>query len=117
MQIIQQREEKIVKEIKIPELAESIEEGTISEWLVKVGDKVSKGDPLVELETDKVNVEVNSEFEGVIVEILQDAGSDVTVGDVIGKLDENAEAGARSEEHTSELQSRGHLVCRLLLEK
>src|SRR5690625_1125998 len=97
MQLIQQREEKIVKEIKIPELAESIEEGTISEWLVKVGDKVSKGDALVELETDKVNVEVNSEFDGVIVEILQDAGSDVSVGDVIGTLDENAEAGTVSE--------------------
>src|SRR5690625_2632481 len=106
MQIIQQREEKIVKEIKIPELAESIEEGTISEWLVKVGDKVSKGDPLVELETDKVNVEVNSEFEGVIVEILQDAGSDITVGDVIGKLDENAEAGAVSEAKPVERESK-----------
>src|SRR5690625_3359979 len=106
MQIIQQREEKIVKEIKIPELAESIEEGTISEWLVKVGDKVSKGDPLVELETDKVNVEVNSEFEGVIVEILQDAGSDVTVGDVIGKLDENAEAGAVSGHKPVESESK-----------
>lgn len=97
MQLIQQKEEKIVKEIKIPELAESIEEGTISEWLVKVGEKVAKGDALVELETDKVNVEVNSEFEGVIVEILQDAGSDVAVGDVIGTLDENAEAGTVSE--------------------
>ena len=106
MQLIQQREEKIVKEIKIPELAESIEEGTISEWLVKVGDKVSKGDPLVELETDKVNVEVNSEFEGVIVEILQDAGSDVTVGDVIGKLDENAEAGAVSGHKPVESESK-----------
>src|SRR5690625_3978637 len=94
MQLIQQREEKKVKKTKITDLAEYIEEGTISELLVKVGDKVSKGDPLVELETDKVNVEVNSEFEGVIVEILQDAGSDVTVGDVIGKLDENAKAGA-----------------------
>src|SRR5690625_462175 len=106
MQLIQQREEKIVKEIKIPELAESIEEGTISEWLVKVGDKVSKGDPLVELETDKVNVEVNSEYEGVIVEIIQDAGNDVTVGDVIGKLDENAEAGAVSEPEPADSEQK-----------
>ena len=99
-----------MKEIKIPELAESITEGTISEWLVQKGEKVEKGDPVVELETDKVNVEVNSDYSGVIVEILSEEGDDVSVGDVIAKVDENAEAGASSsttddkpkEESTSE---------------
>jgi len=85
-----------VKEIKIPELAESITEGTIAEWLVKKGDKVEKGDPVVELETDKVNVEVNAEDAGVLTEILAEEGEDVEVGDTIGKLDENAEAGSSS---------------------
>ncbi|MEI3598927.1 MULTISPECIES: 2-oxoglutarate dehydrogenase complex dihydrolipoyllysine-residue succinyltransferase [unclassified Oceanobacillus] len=85
-----------MQDIKIPELAESITDGTIAEWLVKEGEKVEKGDPLIELETDKVNVEVNSEFTGVITEILTPEGEDVTVGDVVGKLDENAEAGATS---------------------
>lgn len=83
-----------MKEIKIPELAESITEGTISEWLVKKGDKVEKGDPVVELETDKVNVEVNADYAGVITEILSEEGDDVAVGDVIAKVDENGEAGA-----------------------
>ncbi len=83
-----------MQEIKIPELAESITEGTIAEWLVKVGDKVEKGDPVVELETDKVNVEVNSEFSGVITEIVQEEGADVSVGDVIAKLDESGTPGA-----------------------
>lgn len=83
-----------MQEIKIPELAESITEGTIAEWLVKVGDKIEKGDPIVELETDKVNVEVNSDFSGVITEVLQEEGNDVAVGDVIAKLDENGTAGA-----------------------
>ncbi|WP_085992842.1 2-oxoglutarate dehydrogenase complex dihydrolipoyllysine-residue succinyltransferase [Oceanobacillus senegalensis] len=83
-----------MQEIKIPELAESITEGTIAEWLVKKGDKVEKGDAIVELETDKVNVEVNSDFSGVITEILQDEGDDVAVGDVIGKIDENGTAGS-----------------------
>lgn len=82
-----------MKEIKIPELAESITEGTIAEWLVKKGDKIEKGDPVVELETDKVNVEVNSDFAGVIVEIVSGEGDDVEVGDVIAKVDENGEAG------------------------
>src|SRR5690625_3491614 len=97
MQSVQQREEIIVKEIKIPELAESITEGTISEWLVNVGEKVEKGDPVLELETDKVNVEVNSDYEGVLVEVLAEEGDDVSVGDTVAKVDENAEAGAASE--------------------
>src|SRR5690625_2406098 len=92
MRLIQQREEKIVKEIKIPELAESITEGTIAEWLVKPGDKVEKGDPVVELETDKVNLEVNSDYSGVIVEVLAAEGDDVSVGQTIAKVDESAEA-------------------------
>lgn len=87
-----------MKEIKIPELAESITEGTIAEWLVKKGDKIEKGDPVVELETDKVNVEVNSDYAGVLTEVLSQEGDDVEVGDVIAKIDENAEAGDVSSE-------------------
>ncbi|WP_163971396.1 2-oxoglutarate dehydrogenase complex dihydrolipoyllysine-residue succinyltransferase [Oceanobacillus halotolerans] len=82
-----------MKEIRIPELAESITEGTIAEWLVKKGDKIEKGDPVVELETDKVNVEVNADDAGVLVEVLREEGDDVEVGDVIAKIDENGEAG------------------------
>lgn len=91
-----------MKEIKIPELAESITEGTIAEWLVKKGDKIEKGDPVVELETDKVNVEVNSDYAGVITEIVSEEGDDVEVGDVIGKIDENGEAGGDASEEPKE---------------
>ena len=91
-----------MKEIKIPELAESITEGTIAEWLVKKGDKIEKGDPVVELETDKVNVEVNSDYAGVITEIVSEEGDDVEVGDVIGKIDENGEAGGVASEEPKE---------------
>ncbi|MEC5423755.1 2-oxoglutarate dehydrogenase complex dihydrolipoyllysine-residue succinyltransferase [Virgibacillus sp. C22-A2] len=87
-----------MNEIKIPELAESITEGTIAEWLVKKGDKIEKGDPVVELETDKVNVEVNAEISGVITEIVREEGDDVEVGDVIAKINENGEAGGTSSE-------------------
>lgn len=87
-----------MKEISIPELAESITEGTIAEWLVSKGDKVEKGDPVVELETDKVNVEVNSDYSGVITEILASEEEDVNVGDVIAKVDESGEAGAVSDD-------------------
>ncbi|MBA2174668.1 2-oxoglutarate dehydrogenase complex dihydrolipoyllysine-residue succinyltransferase [Halobacillus locisalis] len=94
-----------MKEIKVPELAESITEGTIAEWLVKKGDQVEKGDPILELETDKVNVEVNADAGGVISELLKEEGDDVEVGDVIAKVDENGEAGNSdddSEEESSE---------------
>ncbi|HEY4600043.1 MAG TPA: 2-oxoglutarate dehydrogenase complex dihydrolipoyllysine-residue succinyltransferase [Cerasibacillus sp.] len=89
-----------MKEIIVPELAESITEGTISEWLVKEGDRVEKGDPVLELETDKVNVEVNTDYAGVITEILVGEGEDVEVGDAIAKVDENAEAGAAPAKET-----------------
>ncbi|MDY0406336.1 2-oxoglutarate dehydrogenase complex dihydrolipoyllysine-residue succinyltransferase [Virgibacillus sp. 179-BFC.A HS] len=93
-----------MKEIKIPELAESITEGTIAEWLVKKGDKIEKGDAVVELETDKVNVEVNSDYAGVLVEIVHEEGDDVEVGDVIAKVDESGEVGgdASSDEQPKE---------------
>src|SRR5690625_3748307 len=89
-----------MKEIKVPELAESITEGTISEWLVKVGDTVSQGDPIVELETDKVNLEVNTDFSGVIVEIVSEEGEDVEVGDTIAKVDESGEGVVVADEPT-----------------
>jgi 2-oxoglutarate dehydrogenase E2 component (dihydrolipoamide succinyltransferase) len=87
-----------MSEIKVPELAESITEGTIAEWLVKVGDKVEKGDPVVELETDKVNVEVNSEVSGVITEHVKEEGDDVVVGDVIAIVSEDGGAATVQEE-------------------
>ncbi|GAA0439756.1 2-oxoglutarate dehydrogenase complex dihydrolipoyllysine-residue succinyltransferase [Lentibacillus halophilus] len=83
-----------MNEIKIPELAESITEGTISQWLVNKGDHVEKGDPVVELETDKVNVEVNTEYGGVITEMVREEGDDVEIGDVIAKVDENGQAAS-----------------------
>ncbi|MFS0863102.1 2-oxoglutarate dehydrogenase complex dihydrolipoyllysine-residue succinyltransferase [Fredinandcohnia sp. 179-A 10B2 NHS] len=76
-------------EIKVPELAESITEGTIVEWLKKEGEYVHKGESIAELETDKVNVEINSEYSGVIKEFLFQPGDNVEVGQVIAKLDES----------------------------
>lgn len=75
-------------EIKIPELAESITEGTIAEWLKQVGDTVEQGENLLELETDKVNVEVISESSGVLQEILANEGDNVSVGQVVAIVGE-----------------------------
>ncbi|MDQ0245583.1 2-oxoglutarate dehydrogenase E2 component (dihydrolipoamide succinyltransferase) [Bacillus fengqiuensis] len=78
-------------EIKVPELAESISEGTVAQWLVKVGDTIQKGDSLVELETDKVNVEVSADSDGVIKEILKKEGENVEVDEVIAVIAEGDE--------------------------
>ncbi|WP_414043139.1 2-oxoglutarate dehydrogenase complex dihydrolipoyllysine-residue succinyltransferase [Macrococcus sp. EM39E] len=75
-------------EIKVPELAESITEGTISTWFKQVGDTVEKGENIVELETDKVNVEVISEEAGVITELKAQEGDTVEVGSVIAIVGE-----------------------------
>ncbi|RJS64678.1 2-oxoglutarate dehydrogenase complex dihydrolipoyllysine-residue succinyltransferase [Priestia filamentosa] len=83
-------------EIKVPELAESITEGTISEWLKKVGDKIERGEYIAELETDKVNVEITAEESGVITEFLKEPGDTVHVGEVIARLDESGEGGGES---------------------
>ncbi len=77
-------------EVKVPNLAESITEGTISNWVVKVGDHVQEGDVLLELETDKVNIEVPAVQAGVVKGILKQTGDTVEVGEVVAHLAEGA---------------------------
>lgn len=87
-------------EVKVPELAESITEGTIAEWLKNVGDSVDKGEAILELETDKVNVEVVSEEAGVLSEQLAEEGDTVEVGQavaVVGEGSGNASSGSSNE--------------------
>ena len=74
-------------EIKVPELAESITEGTIAQWVKKVGDRVEKGEFIVELETDKVNAEIISEEAGVLTQIIAAEGDTVLVGQVIAVVE------------------------------
>ncbi|MGZ4106593.1 MAG: biotin/lipoyl-containing protein, partial [Tumebacillaceae bacterium] len=80
--------------LKMPQLGESVTEGTISKWLKQVGDKINKYDPLAEVETDKVNAEVPSEFVGTLTEILVPAGATVAVGTPIATIAEEGEAPA-----------------------
>ncbi|MCJ1656379.1 dihydrolipoyllysine-residue succinyltransferase [Staphylococcus sp. NRL 16/872] len=86
-------------EVKVPELAESITEGTIAEWLKNVGDSVEKGEAILELETDKVNVEVVSEEEGVLQEQLASEGDTVEVGQVIATVGEGSGNNASSSDN------------------
>jgi 2-oxoglutarate dehydrogenase E2 component (dihydrolipoamide succinyltransferase) len=79
-------------EIVVPELGESVLEATVSRWLKKEGDPVNAGDVLVELETDKVNLEVGAKGSGVLQKIEVPEGADVKVGNVLGIIDEKAAA-------------------------
>lgn len=92
-------------EVKVPELAESITEGTIASWLKQKGDRVEQGENILELETDKVNVEVISEEAGVITELKAEEGDTVEVGQVIAIVDENGEGGGSEESASEEKKS------------
>lgn len=72
-----------VEKILMPQLGESVTEGTINQWLVSVGTKVNKYDPLAEIITDKVTAEVPSSFTGIIKEIIAQEGETITVGEII----------------------------------
>ena len=82
--------------IVVPALGESVVEATVGKWLKQEGDPVAAGDPLVELETDKVNLAVPAEKAGVLSHIERKEGEDVKVGDVLGSVDESKQATARS---------------------
>ncbi|MFC5530937.1 2-oxoglutarate dehydrogenase complex dihydrolipoyllysine-residue succinyltransferase [Cohnella yongneupensis] len=81
-------------DIIIPAMGESITEGTISKWIVKVGDAVKQGDLLLELETDKVNLEISAEQDGVLTAILANEGDTVKIGESVGTLGAAGEAAA-----------------------
>src|SRR3954468_20987444 len=81
-------------DVEVPALGESITEGTLANWLKKPGEAVAADEPIAELETDKVSVEVPSPVAGVLTQPLVQAGDTVAVGAVIARIDQNATAGA-----------------------
>jgi 2-oxoglutarate dehydrogenase E2 component (dihydrolipoamide succinyltransferase) len=78
-------------DILVPQLGESIVEATVGEWLKQKGEAVAIGDPLVSLETDKVDVEVGAEVVGILVSIKCEQGEDVKVGDVLGAVESDGQ--------------------------
>jgi 2-oxoglutarate dehydrogenase E2 component (dihydrolipoamide succinyltransferase) len=78
--------------IVVPELGESVVEARVARWLKKAGDSVEVGEPLVELETEKVDLEVNADTRGVIASIAHNEGDDVKIGDVLGVIDDSGAA-------------------------
>jgi 2-oxoglutarate dehydrogenase E2 component (dihydrolipoamide succinyltransferase) len=79
----------------VPTLGESVSSATVARWLKKAGDAVAADEPLVELETDKVTVEVNAPVAGVIAAIAADTGAEVLPGAVLGSIQAGAAAAAK----------------------
>lgn len=85
-------------DVTLPRLADTLTEGTVSRWLKRPGEHVSRGEPLVEIETDKVNSEIESPSDGVLTEICAEEGSTVPVGHVIARIDGQGQTAHREEE-------------------
>ncbi len=92
-------------EIRVPTLGESIIDATVANWLKREGDAVKQGDALVELETDKVNVEVTAEQNGVLQRVLKQVGDVVGVGEVLGLIGEGAVEAANGASFSSKATS------------
>ncbi len=80
----------MIVELKVPALAESITDATLLEWQKKVGDFVKRGENLIDLETDKVTLEVAAQNDGIIQEILREVGETVVPGDILAMIDTDA---------------------------
>jgi pyruvate dehydrogenase E2 component (dihydrolipoamide acetyltransferase) len=81
-------------EVPMPQMGESIAEGTVSVWLKKVGDRVERDEPIMEISTDKVDAEIPAPASGVLTEVVVSEGQTVEVGTVVAYIDTEAAAGA-----------------------
>ncbi|MEO0412734.1 MAG: 2-oxoglutarate dehydrogenase complex dihydrolipoyllysine-residue succinyltransferase [Pseudomonadota bacterium] len=84
----------MAEEVKVPQLGESVTEATIGQWFKQVGDAVAQDEPIVELETDKVAMEVNAPIAGVISELVASEGDTLEVGALIAVIDPDGKAAS-----------------------
>ena len=87
-------------DVVMPRLSDSMEEGTILQWLKQVGDEVAVGDELVEIETDKANMAYESDVAGTLSEILVQEGETVAIGTPIATVGDASEVASRDKEGT-----------------
>jgi 2-oxoglutarate dehydrogenase E2 component (dihydrolipoamide succinyltransferase) len=106
-------------EIRVPMLAETVMEATVGKWLKREGERVSVGEPLVELETDKVNAEVSADHAGVLQRILRAEGEVVRPGDVLAMLEETeaSETSVPTAQAPEETDGRATPVARKMAEE
>jgi pyruvate dehydrogenase E2 component (dihydrolipoamide acetyltransferase) len=78
-------------DVMMPRLSDSMEEGTVLKWLVDVGGEVKRGEPLVEIETDKANMTYEADTDGTLIEVLAQEGDTLAIGEVIARIGEAGE--------------------------
>ena len=76
----------MASDVTMPRLSDSMEEGTVLKWLVDEGGEVKRGEPLVEIETDKANMTYESTEEGTLVEIVAQEGDTLPIGEIIARI-------------------------------
>ncbi len=87
------RDSLMATDVTMPRLSDSMEEGTVLKWLVEEGAEVKRGEPLVEIETDKANMTYESDTDGVLIEIVAQEGDTLPIGETIARVGEAGEAG------------------------
>ncbi len=92
-------------DIVVPTLGESVAEATVAQWLKKPGEAVAADEPLVELETDKVTLEVNASAPGVLSEIVAEEGANVEVGALLGRISDGAGAAAPAKKEPAKAEA------------
>src|SRR5688500_20226291 len=98
--------------IVVPELGESVVEARVAKWLKRQGESVNAGDPLVELETEKIDLEVSADRAGVLSAIKHQEGSDVKVGEILAVLEEGSNGAAKAPEQPKAQEEIGRASCR-----
>ena len=94
--------------IVVPQLGESVVEARIARWLKKPGDRVEVGEPVVELETEKIDLEVSAEKSGVIASIARQEGEDVKIGELLAIIDDSGAAATTRRRRAPAPQSGGN---------
>jgi pyruvate dehydrogenase E2 component (dihydrolipoamide acetyltransferase) len=87
----------MANDVVMPRLSDSMEEGTILKWLVEEGAEVKRGEPIVEIETDKANMTYEADTDGTLVEIVAEEGATLPIGEVIARIGEAGEAPAKDD--------------------
>jgi pyruvate dehydrogenase E2 component (dihydrolipoamide acetyltransferase) len=83
----------MASDVTMPRLSDSMEEGTVLKWLVEEGGEVKRGEPLVEIETDKANMTYDADTDGTLIEVVAQEGDTLAIGEVIARIGDPSEAG------------------------
>ena len=103
--------------VTMPQLGETVTEGTILRWLVQVGDEVKEDDPILEISTDKVDTEVPSPFTGQVTSLLVEEGETVEVGASLLELDGDSSSSSVNKEESNEVETVGEPVEEVVVEE